>query len=125
MSIWRSNAFTLPTTDFNRISRSGSAMELTGNGPLYEYVLHEPVEVQEGDILGFDLSPEVDEDLQFVFLDLGAENAPVSYPRTVAARSIDTRFVLRRNRQYVPLITAVIGVYVYMASDRHKWLCSV
>ena len=61
MSTWRSNPFTVPTTDFNRISQSGSAEELTGNGPVYEYVLQEPVAVQEGDILGFDLSPEGDE----------------------------------------------------------------
>ena len=63
---WRSNRFTVPTTDFIRVSHSGSAEELTGNGPVYEYVLQEPVEVQEGDILGFDLSPEGDEELQFV-----------------------------------------------------------
>ena len=66
MSTWRDLTFTLSTTDFIRISRSGSAEELTGNGPVYEYVLQEPVEVQEGDILGFDLSPEGDEELQFV-----------------------------------------------------------
>ena len=119
MSTWRSNIFTLPTTDFTRISRSGSAEELTGNGPVYEYVLQEPVEVQEGDFLGFDLSPEGDEGLQFVFLDLGVGNAPVSYARNFAAGSLDTRLVTS-NRRFVPLITAVIGEYVYMASDRHK-----
>ena len=45
MSTWRSNPFTVPTTDFNRFSQSGSAEELTGKGPEYEYVLQEPVAV--------------------------------------------------------------------------------
>ena len=119
MSTWRDHTFTLSTTDFIRISESGSAAELTGNGPVYEYVLQEPVEVQEGDFLGFDLSPEGDEELQFVFLDLGDGNAPVSYARSFTAMTINTQLVTR-NRRYVPLITAVIGENVYMASDRHK-----
>ena len=120
MSTWRSNIFTLPTTDFNRISRSGSAEELTGNGPVYEYVLQEPVEIQEGDILGIEFIQMGAEELQFVFQDLGVGNAPDSYPRTVAARSIDTRFVLTRNRRYLPLITAVIGENAHVASNRQS-----
>ena len=125
MSTWRELTFTPTTTDFTRVSESGSVEELTGNGSVYEYVLQEPVEAQEGDILGFDLSPEGDEELQFVFLDLGDGNAPVSYPRTVAARNINTRFILRRNRRYLPLITAVIVENVHVASDRQSGLCSV
>ena len=124
MSTWRDLTFTLTTTDFIRISRSGSAAELTGNGPVYEYVLQEPVEVQEGDILGFDLSPEGDEELQFVFQDLGDGNAPDSYPRTNVARNFDTRSVTR-NRRYLPLITAVIGESAHVTSNRQSGLCSV
>ena len=125
MSTWRDLVSTPSvTTDFTRISRSGSAEELTGNGPVYEYVLQEPVEVQEGDFMGFDLSPEGDEELQFVFLDLGGGNAPVSYPRTNVARNFDTRSATR-NRQYLPLITAVIGENAHVASDRQSGLCSV
>ena len=110
MSTWRERTF-IPsvTTDFTQISQSGSAEELTGNGPVYEYVLQEPVEVQEGDFLGFDLSPEGNEELQFVFLDLGAGNAPDSYARTVAANNINIARFVTRNQQYLPLITAVIG----------------
>ena len=108
MSTWR-DPFTPRPTDFIRISQSGSAEELTGNGPVYEYVLQEPVEVQEGDILGIDLSLEGDEELQFVFLDLGDGNAPDSYARAFAGNNIDTRFATR-NRRYLPLITAVIGM---------------
>ena len=119
MSTWRENTFTPTTTDFTRVSLSGSVEELTGNGPVYEYVLQEPVEVQERDILGFDLSPEGDEKLQFVFLDLGVGNAPDSYARSFISMTINTQLVTR-NRRYVPLITAVIGENVYMASDRHK-----
>ena len=125
MSTWRERTF-IPnvTTDFTQISRSGSAEELTGNGPVYEYVLQEPVEIQEGDILGFDLSPEGDEELQFVFLDLGVGNVPDSYRRNSAESNIDIQRVLR-NRRYLPLITAVIGEYAHVASNRQSDLCSV
>ena len=123
MSTWRDLTFTLSTTDFIRISRSGSAEELTGNGPVYEYVLQEPVAVQEGDFLGFDLSPEGDEELQFVFLDLGVGNVPDSYRRNTADSNIDIQRVLR-NRRYLPLITAVIGEYAHVA-QRQSDLCSV
>ena len=125
MSTWRERTF-IPnvTTDFTQISQSGSAEELTGNGPVYEYVLQEPVEVQEGDILGFDLSPEGDEELQFVFLDLGVGNAPNSYRRNTADSNIDIQRVLR-NRRYLPLITAVIGEFAHVASNRQSGLCSV
>ena len=118
MSTWRNLTFTQSTTDFFRISRSGSAEELTGNGPVYEYVLQEPVEVQEGDILGFDLSPEGDEELQFVFLDLGVGNAPDSYARTVAANNINIAQFVIRNQQYLPLITAVIGEFAHVVSNK-------
>ena len=131
MSTWRDLTFTASTTDFARISRSGSAEELTGNGPVYEYVLQEPVEVQEGDILGFDLSPEGDEELQFVFLDLGAGNASDSYFRNFLADNINiapsrvAAGLVTRNQQYLPLITAVIGEYAHVASNRQSGLCSV
>ena len=125
MSTWRNLTFTLSTTDFIRTSHSGSAEELTGNGPVYEYVLQEPVEVQEGDILGFDLSPEGDEELQFVFQNLGVGNAPDSYHRPNSANSINIGIFVTRNQQYLPLITAVIGEYAYVASDRQSDLCSV
>ena len=126
MSTWRDLTFTLSTTDFIRISRSGSAGELTGNGPVYEYVLQEPVAVQERDFLGFDLSPEGDEELQFVFLDFGCGNAPDSYARTVVGSNFNTaaQFVTR-NQQYLPLITAVIGEYAHVASNRQSGICSV
>ena len=124
MSTWRDLTFTLTTTDYTRISRSGSAEELTGNGPVYEYVLQEPVEVQEGDFLGFDLSARGDEELQFVFLDLGVRNAPDSYARSFTAMTINTQLVTR-NRQYAPLITAVIGENALVASDRQSGLCLV
>ena len=119
MSTWRELTFTPTTTDFIRVNLSGSVAELTGNGPVYEYVLQEPVEVQEEDFLGFDLSPERDEELQFVFLDLGPGNAPDSYPRNFAGRNINTRFVTR-NQQYLPLITAVIGENADVASGRQS-----
>ena len=131
MSTWRSNHFTVPTTDFNRISRSGSAEELTGNGPVYEYILQDPVEVQEGDILGLDLSPEGDEELQFVFQDLGVGNASDSYFRNFLANNINiapsrvAAGFVTRNRRYLPLITAVIGEYAHVASNRQSGLCSV
>ena len=125
MSTWRNLTFTLSTTDFIRISRSGSAGELTGNGPVYEYVLQEPVEVQEGDFLGFDLSPEGDEELQFVFLDLGVGNVPDSYYRPNSANNINIAQFVTRNQQYLPLITAVIGEYAHVASKRQSGLCSV
>ena len=124
MSTWRNLTFTPSTTDFIRVSQSGSAEELTGNGLVYEYVLQEPVEVQEGDFLGFDLSPEGDEELQFVFLDLGVGNAPNSYRRNTADSNIDIQRVLR-NRRYLPLITAVIGEFAHVASNRQSGLCSV
>ena len=125
MSTWRERTF-IPnvTTDFTQISRSGSAEELTGNGPVYEYVLQEPVAVQEGDFLGFDLSPEGDEELQFVFLDFGRGNAPVSYPRVNVASQFDIRFTTM-NQRFVPLITAVIGEYAHVASNRQSGLYSV
>ena len=124
MSTWRDHIFTATTTDFTQISCSGSAEELTGNGPVYEYVLQEPVEVQEGDILGFDLSPEGDEELQFVFQNFGPGNAPVSYARSFTAMTINTQLVTR-NRRYLPLITAVIGESAHVASNRQSGLCSV
>ena len=126
MSTWRSNRFTLTPSDFNRISQSGSAEELTGSGPVYEYVLQEPVAVQEGDFLGFDLSPEGDEELQFVFLDFDVGNAPDSYARTIAGSNFNTAAqLITRNRRYLPLITAVIGEYAHVASNRQSGLCSV
>ena len=131
LTTWRELGFTRSITDFARISRSGSAEELTGNGPVYEYVLQEPVEVQEGDFLGFDLSPEGDEELQFVFLNLGVGNAPDSYFRSFAGSNIDitpSRLLARlvaRNQQYLPLITAVIGEFAHVASNRQSDLCSV
>ena len=89
MSTWRPNRFTIPTTDFNRISQSGSAEELTGNGPVYEYVLQEPVEVQEGDILGIELIQRGAEELKFEFLDLGNGNTSVSYHRNFSRAIIN------------------------------------
>ena len=95
---------------------------------MYEYVLQEPVEVQEGDFLGFELSPEGDEELQFVFLDLGAGNAPDSYFRSFSADNINIgplRLVaglVTRNQRYLPLITAVIGDYTHVASSRQSGL---
>ena len=121
MSTWRNLIFTPTTTDFIRTSQSGSAAELTGNGSVYEYVLQEPVEVQEGDFLGFDLSPEGDEELQFVFLDLGVGNAPDSYARSFTVSNIDiaSSQIVTRIRRYLPLITAVIGEYVlWLATDK-------
>ena len=116
MSTWRSNPFTTTTTDFSRTSQSGSAEELTGNGPVYEYVLQEPVEIQEGDFLGFDLSPEGDEELQFVFQNFGVGNAPDSYARTIAGSNFNTAAqLITRNQQYLPLITVVIGEYAHVA----------
>ena len=131
MSTWKLNLFTVPTTDFIRISQSGSAEELTGNGPVYEYVLQEPVEVQEGDFLGIDLSPNSDEELQFVFLDFGHGNAPDSYLRSFSADNINiapsrvAAGLVTRNQQYLPLITAVIGEFAHVASNRQSGLCSV
>ena len=54
ISTWR-DIPSLRLTTFHRISVSGSVEELTGDGPVYEYVLQEPVSVQEGDILGLRL----------------------------------------------------------------------
>ena len=54
ISTWR-DIPSLRLTTFQRISVSGSAEELTEDGPVYEYVLQEPVSVQEGDILGIQL----------------------------------------------------------------------
>ena len=127
MSTWRDLVSTPSiTTDFIRISRSGSAEELTGSAPVYEYVLQEPVAVQEGDFLGFDLSPEGDEELQFVFLNLGVGNAPDSYARTIAVSNFNTAAqLITRNQQYLPLITAVIGEYAHVASNRQSGLWSV
>ena len=122
ISTWRELSFTQSTTDFVRISRSGSAEELTGNGPLYEYVLQEPVEVQEGDILGIELRPR-DDEFKFEFLDLGNGNAPESYHRTNSRRLINTAQSVASNRQYVPLITAVIGEYVKAHTSRESRLC--
>ena len=117
ISTWRELSFTQSTTDFTRISRSGSAEELTGNGPVYEYLLQEPVEVQEGDILGIDLRPGGAGELKFEFLDLGDGNAPESYHRTNSGRSINIAQSVASDRRYVPLITAVIGEYVYVAKQ--------
>ena len=111
ISTWREIGFTQSTTDFIRISRSGSAGELTGNGPVYEYVLQEPVAVQEGDILGIDLRPSGTDELKFEFLDLGDGNAPESYHRTNSGRFINIAQSIASDRRYVPLITAVIGEY--------------
>ena len=109
ISTWREIGFTQSITDFVRISRSGSAGELTGNGPVYEYVLQEPVEVQEGDILGIDLRSSGTDELKFEFLDLGDGNAPESYHRTNSGRFINIAQSIASDRRYVPLITAVIG----------------
>ena len=111
ISTWREIGFTQSTTDFIRISRSGSAGELTGNGPVYEYVLQEPVAVQEGDVLGIDLRPSGTDELKFEFLDLGDGNAPESYHRTNSGRFINIAQSIASDRRYVPLITAVIGEY--------------
>jgi len=112
ISTWRKSTFIRPTT-FQRISVSGSAEELTGDSPVYEYVLQEPVSVQEGDVLGIQL-PVVNqnnvEQLDFEFLDLGDGNAPDSYRRTFFGITIAIALVTR-DQQYVPLITAVIGEY--------------
>ena len=124
MSTWREAAFSPNViTDFTRVSRSGSVAELTGNGPVYEYVLLEPVEVQVGDFLGFDLSPEGDEELQFVFQDFGRGNAPDSYARTIAGSNINiaSSQTVTRIRRYLPLITAVIGEYVLWLATDTKW----
>jgi len=72
ISTWRDVPFIRFTT-FQRINVSGSAEELTGDGPVYEYVLQEPVSVEEGDVLGIGL-PVVNlnnvEQLDFEFLDM-------------------------------------------------------
>ena len=115
ISTWR-DIPSLRLTTFQRISVSGSAEELTEDGPVYEYVLQEPVSVQEGDILGIQLPVENFqnnlEQLDFEFLDMGDGNAPESYRRTFSGISINIASLLvTRDRQYVPLITAVIGEY--------------
>ena len=115
ISTWRDVPFTRPTTDFERVSVSGSAEELTGDGPVYGYVLQEPVGVQEGDILGIQL-PVMNlnniEQLDFEFLDMGDGNASDSYRRFFFGISINIASQLvTRDQQYVPLITAVIGEY--------------
>ena len=115
ISTWRDLPLTRTPT-FQRISVSGSAEELTGDGPVYEYVLQEPVSVQEGDVLGIGLPvvnlSDIVEQLDFEFLDLGDGNAPDSYRRFFFGMSINVASpLLRRDRQYVPLITAVIGEY--------------
>ena len=115
ISTWRDVPFIRLTT-FHRISVSGSVEELTGDGPVYEYVLQEPVSVQEGDVLGIGLPvvnlSDIVEQLDFEFLDLGDGNAPDSYRRTFFGMSITFASPLvTRDRQYVPLITAVIGEY--------------
>jgi len=112
ISTWRDIPFIRFTT-LQRISVSGSEEELTGGGPVYEYVLQEPVSVQEGDVLGIGL-PVVNnvEQLGFEFLDLGDGNAPDSYRRTFFGMTITfASLLVTRDRQYVPLITAVIGEY--------------
>jgi len=114
ISTWRDVPFVRFTT-LQRISVSGSAEELTGDGPVYEYVLQEPVSVQEGDVLGIGL-PVVNqnnvEQLDFEFRNLGDGNAPNSYRRTFFGMSITFASPLvTTDRQYVPLITAVIGEY--------------
>ena len=108
ISTWRNLTFTLSTTDFERVSVSGSEEELTGDGPVYEYVLQEPVGVQEGDILGIGLRVQ-NLELNFEFLDMGDGNAPDSYRRIFFGFSIDIARFVTRDQQYVPLIAAVIG----------------
>ena len=126
ISTWRDSPFTPQTTDFVRVGASGSAEELTGDGPVYEYVLQEPVSVQEGDILGIELPVGFQgnfrdnvEQLDFEFLDMGDGNAPDSFRRSFFGRSVNIAqlasgvnpFGLIRDQQYVPLIAAVIGEY--------------
>ena len=116
ISTWRDVPFTRPTTDFERVSVSGSEEELIGDGPVYEYILQEPVSVQEGDVLGIQLPVENFqnnlEQLDFEFLDMGDGNAPESYRRTFSGISINIASLLvTRDQQYVPLITAMIGEY--------------
>ena len=115
ISTWRDFSFTPQTTDFVRVGASGSAEELTGDGPVYEYVLQELVSVQEGDILGIELPTTFRgdnvEQLDFEFLDMGDGNAPDSFRRTFFGVSVDIARFVTRDQQYVPLIAAVIGEY--------------
>ena len=126
MSTWRRDTHRTRLVQFRRISQSGSADELTGNGPVYEYVLQEPVEVQEGDVLGIELIQMGAEELKFEFLDLGNGSAPLSYHRTFLLEII--RFPPARQDviwdwQYVPLITAVIGKYLTLLTH-HREACA-
>ena len=113
MSTWRRRNIRITRVRrFTRISQSGSAEELTGNGPVYEYVLQEPVEVQEGDVLGIDLIQRGAEELKFEFLDLGNGNTSVSYHRNFSLAIINfppPRRDVTWDWQYLPLITAMIG----------------
>ena len=126
MSTWRRDIHRTSVVQFNRISQSGSAAELTGNGPVYEYVLQEPIEVQEGDVLGIELIQMGAEELKFEFLDLGNGSAPLSYHRTFLLGIIwfpPARQDVIWDWQYVPLITAVIGKYLTHTNTPQGSVC--
>ena len=105
--VWREHVTTANVPDdYSVVSRDDVAELQDVDGPVFEYVLNPPIEVQEGYIFGV----HANENNRIIveFLDMGDGNAPASY----YYRSLLSIPVLRAgtlDQRFLPLVTAVIS----------------
>lgn len=81
--------------------------ELIGQGPVYEYVLQDPIEVRGDAFLSILFPNNGTESLQLEMLDLGQGNAPLS-ERTFR---ISDFVVLTQDIRHIPLVIPVMGMF--------------
>ena len=106
--VWREHVATANVLDdYIRVTpRDGVADSQTFDGPVFEYVLNPPIEVQEGYIFG--VHANENNSIFVEYLDMGEGNAPASY----YYRSLLSTPVLRAgtlDQRFLPLVTAVIS----------------
>ena len=108
--VWRENTTTsLNTDDYVLVTTSGSREELVGEGPVYEYILQSPIEVQQNYTFGISHPNMGEEDLRILYLNLEMGQAPTSYFRAVEGTVFDLSVEGSPVDQFIPLVTAEIS----------------
>ena len=87
-------------------STFSGAGELRGQGPVYEYVLQDPIEVRGNAFLVIQFPNNGTESLQLEMLDAGEGNAPVSCR---SFRIQDSIVEITADNRHIPLVAPVMG----------------
>ena len=82
--------------------------ELRGQGPVYEYVLQDPIEVRGNAFLVIQFPYNGTESLQLEMLDAGEGNAPLS----CRSFRISDFVELTEDTRNIPLVTPVMGMFI-------------